>query len=159
MTGDATDAKERKALGLYARPRALVYVCYPNGGHRQGRSAIVATAAISRSYPLPGTTDPIERSRTTTSLLPSVGGTESLPGRWSTLSGAAAISPPPPEGQFVDHLEEVTLPFFNRAARCTWDVSRLAIELSLVRFNNSQRDQKVSSVLRPFLAIHWQAIG
>jgi hypothetical protein len=27
MTGDATDAKERKALGLYARPRALVYVC------------------------------------------------------------------------------------------------------------------------------------
>jgi hypothetical protein len=26
MTGDATDAKERKALGLYARPRALVYL-------------------------------------------------------------------------------------------------------------------------------------
>jgi hypothetical protein len=27
ITGDATDAKERKALGLCARPRALVYVC------------------------------------------------------------------------------------------------------------------------------------
>ena len=52
---------------------------------RQGRSEIEASAAISRSYPLSGTTDPIERSRTTASSLPHAGGTGSLPGRTTLM--------------------------------------------------------------------------
>src|SRR5262245_7728601 len=59
------------AAGLRVRSPAMV--------SRQGRSAIVASAAISRSYPFPGTTEPIESSRTTASLLPRAAGTGSSP--------------------------------------------------------------------------------
>jgi len=45
----------------------------------------LARAATSKSYPLTGTTEPTETSRTTPSLLPRAGGTGSLPGRTTLM--------------------------------------------------------------------------
>src|SRR5262249_38306547 len=68
-------------------PRSGGHVAGPvtSDGQPPGQVGNLATAAINRSYPLPGTTDPIERSRTTALLLPSAGGTESLPGRTTLM--------------------------------------------------------------------------